>query len=258
MKAWRNTVVRFGLVNVPIAIAPLANDTGAGVESHRFEIATGEQVKQAWTTDGKTLIPRDATETRYVLPNGDAVACEAPELEGAKGVELLALVDDYPAELVDAAYAAWAGKGGASSYDALRDALHESGRVLVGVGRFTDRPRPVVIKTTADGAGLVLLVLKYAAQVREGAVREAWAESEGASSEAERAQARTFLASLPAKAEGLPTSDPMSDAILEALRRDYASAFMIAEAPETDADILATLRADVDAPKAKRRTKAGA
>jgi non-homologous end joining protein Ku len=250
MKAWRNVLLRFGVVAIPVGISPAKSDKPS-ISAHRF--ANGERARQAWTIDGESIVE---TSLLYDV-DGAAVEIDAPRV-GNDGRVLEGSESDDPSEIVlsawtesaaidpllyDASYCVMAGKGGADGMGLVAKILRDDpSRVLAGVARFTDRPRSVVLRWSEAAGSVVLHTLTYAARVRFEGMRKASESFADPSPELE-AQAALFTASLPSAFTPLD-SDPLEAAVINALREVCPSA-QLAEVPTTAADILATLRADV-------------
>ena len=190
MRAWRNVLLRFGMVNVPLSLAPAAR-SGAEVEAHRY--AGGERVKQAWTLDGETILQPDEIRKAYETPGG-LVEIEAPEIPGDNGLEIEGLVpfSTISPAAYDTTYAAFPGKGGERSYAALSAVLEDRpGAALVGRLRVTDRPRDCAVVFDPETEALLVVVLHYAAKVRYSEIRAA-AERAGAAKPEDVTAAETW------------------------------------------------------------------
>jgi non-homologous end joining protein Ku len=245
MKAWRNVLLRFGMVAVPVAISP-AKVSGAEIESHRYG-PSGERIRQAWTEDGATILDPSEIVSRFAAPSGEAVEIERPEIPGENGIDLTALVASSSVDplFYDAAYALNAGKGGGRPFAALAAALEDRpGACLVGTARFTDRPRDVLIRYSPETDSLVLHTLSFGAKVR---AEEMTAEAAKlpAPEAADIAAASSFLDSLPGDFN-LTREDPMDVAIRDALAAALPNALTPPAPGDVTAprDLLADLRAN--------------
>lgn len=257
MRTWRNTVVRFGLLVVPVALSPLVG--GAEYEGQTTEIATGERVRRAWTTNGKDIIPNEETETRYPRPDGDPVALDVA-ISGETGIDVEAAlhIGDVDAGLFDSSYAANPSKDAPRAFAALLSVLRDDGRILVGRARFTESAsaKSVVLRYSSLTKGIVLETLSPLARVR---IADARKETEGIAdaTEAEIVQARTFLDSLPDVLPDLIVHDERDEAIRGALAA-LASASsededIVSDEIEATADLVdAVVRGGYEAAKRKR------
>ena len=264
MKAWRNTVLRFGLVSVPVSVSPAKTDKPS-VGAHHYDPATRERARQSWTIDGETVLPE--TVLLYDV-DGEAVEIPAPRvgndgrvLDGAdeddpKEIVLEAFLDagDIDPLLYDSSYCLFPGKGGAE-FGAVVGMLRGSGKVLAGTARFTDRPRSVVLRYCEAAGSVVLHTLTFTSRVRFAAMSTAAGEIK-TPSEAATAQALALASALPKSWTPLDV-DALESATLAALAAVKPEAD-IAEVATTDADILATLRGDVEAMRDEAPTTSGA
>jgi non-homologous end joining protein Ku len=237
VRTWRNTVVRFGLLSVPVALSPLVKDKGE--EGHRYDVATGERVRQAWTVDGKSIVPNDETETRYDVPDGDPVAV-AVAISGTTGIDIEAAVHigDVDASLFASSYACNPSKDSPRSLATLARVLQESGRILVGRARFTESAseRSVVLRYSPLTKGVVLETLAPLERVRIQEARDAVGDE--TPSAAEIAQGTTFLDSLPDVLPTLLVADER-DEIIRASVSAHAAGDMPGE--WTDEDVASTV-----------------
>jgi non-homologous end joining protein Ku len=254
MKAWRNTLLRFGLVAVPVSLTPAKSDRSA-VSAHRYAAgADGALVraKQAWTIDGETL----AAETVLAYDvDGEAVEIDAPEIDGAKGIELAAYVDAATIDplFYDSAYCLFPGDGGAEGLGLIASILRGTPMMLAGTARFTDRPRSVVIRWSDAAQSLILHTLTFTSRVR-------FAEMLNASAAlvppppALVAQAGILTGALPDTF--LPAdADALEVATATALHKARPTAKR-APAPTVSAqEILDVLKADVSAKSTPRKAK---
>jgi non-homologous end joining protein Ku len=256
LKAWRNTTVRFGLVTVPVAVAPAKTDK-MSVAAHRYS-EDGQRAKQAWTVDGETIL----AETKMLYDvDGEPVEIVPPELDGDKGIDLQAFAPTAGIDplLYDSAYCVFPAKGSGKALGAIAKLLRDNpAMVLAGTARFTDRPRSVVLRWSEAAGAIVLHTLAYTARVRFAEMRAASEALEDPDA-VTLAQGETLVASLPAEYSPADT-DPMEGAIIEALLRARPSAeSAIPDLVTTNADILATLRADMQrAAEAKDSAETGA
>ncbi len=255
MRAWRNTVVRFGLLSVPVSLSPLVG--GSPVEGHTYGMEDGKRVARAWTTDGTTIIPNDETETRYSSPDRDPVALDIV-VQGTTGIDLEAAVHvgDVDASLYDSSYAVNPGKDAPRSLATLAAVLRDSGTILVGTARFTESAsaKSVVLRWSPLTKGVVLETLHPLARVRVDEARKAASEDEP--TKAEYVQGETFVQSLPDILPTLVVQDERDAKILEAL-----AALPVETIPEDDETKDATeivsdfVSAGYEAAKAKREAK---
>lgn len=254
MRAWRNTLMRFGLVAIPVSLAPAV--AKASVSAHRYDADTLKRVRQAWVNDEGELV----AETAMLYDRGeglDPVAVELDPIEGEREIALAGFIatDAVDPLLYDQAYALNPGKGGEDGLGLVAAILRESHglMILVGEARFTERPVSVAIRYSPTASGLVLHTLHPTARVR-------WAEMRKAA-EAMRDPSAELLAQGELLTEALPSTftpldvDPREAALIEALADTMPEGRVLeAEVAPTAKAILDTLKADLEA-KAKGKTK---
>lgn len=232
MRAWRNTVVRFGLLTVPVSLSPLVQKDGES--GHTYDVATGERVSRAWTVNGKDIVPE--TETRFDIPDGDPVALDI-RVQGETGIDIEAAVHigDVDASLYDSSYACNPTKDAPRQLATLLAVLRDSGRILVGRARFTESAsaKSVVLRYSPLTKGIVLETLSPLERVRIEAARKIVADLPSPSS-AELVQGTTFVDSLPDALPALIVVDERDEAIRSAVAAVVAGA-LSPEIPEDDA-----------------------
>jgi non-homologous end joining protein Ku len=235
MRAWRNTVVRFGILSIPLSLSPLVGD--GDKSGHKYDPATGERVRQAWTTDGTTIVPEP--ETRYDVPDGDPVALDLT-LSGETGIDLEAAlhIGDVDASLFDSSYACNPTKDAPRSLATLAAVLRDSGTILVGTARFTESAsaKSVVLRWSPLTKGVVLETLSPLERVR---IEEATKESADLAepTAAEYKQAVAFVESLPDVLPTLVVADERDAKIREEIA---ALAIPEVRAAKEDADAIAS------------------
>lgn len=257
MRTWRNMVVRFGLLSVPVALSPLVGKP-KDTEGHTFT-KDGERVRRAWTVDGTKIVPDEDTETRFERPDGDPVALEIA-ISGETGIDIEAAlhIGDVDASLFDSSYACNPTKDGAKSLATLLSVLRDSGRVLVGRARFTESAsaKSVVLRYSPLTKGIVLETLAPLERVRIEAARKIVAELPTPSA-SEIKQGASFVDSLPDVLPALVVVDERDEAIrgaLAALTDGLVPALTPSDIPEdADADMVADfVRSGYEAAKARK------
>lgn len=243
LKSWRNCVLRFGLVAVPVSLIP-AKDADK-LSRHRYDRESGARVSQAWTADGETL----AADTFLAYDvDGTPVEVDVRDDGSDKGIVLSAFVSEGTIDplFYDSAFVLFAGKDGADGLGVLASVLRENVFMMfAGSARFTDRTRSVVIRWSESAGCLVLHTLTFSAAIRFASFMIA-AETLTTPDDALRAQGAMFADTLPETF--VPAdSDPLEAAILDALREASPVAIRASvPVPNVSAgDILDRLRADV-------------
>ncbi len=232
MRAWRNTVVSFGMMSFPVSLSPLVGKSPT--EGHRYDPATGERVRQTWTVDGESIVQE--TETRYDVPDSDPIPVDVA-LHGDTGVTLEAAVHigDVDASLYDSSYAVNATKDAPKAVATLAAVLRDSGTILVGRARFTESlsAKSVVLRWSPLTKGVVLETLHPLERVR---VDDARSESDSLEipSPAEVLQGSAFVESLPTDLPELLVADERDEAIRGEIASYVASLSEDVPSVETD------------------------
>jgi len=244
LKAWRNTVLRFGAFTIPASLIP-AKDSDS-LTRHRYDRATSARVRQAWTADGENI----AAETFLAFDvDGTPVEVEVPDDGSAKEITLRAFVSEGTLDPVfyEDAYVVFGGKVGADGLAAVAQVLRDNPFMMfAGSARFTDRTRDIVLRWSEGTGCLVLHTLTFASRIRFASFRIA-AETLPTPDEVAVRQAETLTDALPDSF--VPAdADPLEALVLEALAEKCPPAKRDAiPAPHVSAaDILDTLRADIE------------
>lgn len=253
MKAWRNTLLRFGLVNVPVSLTPAKSDTSA-ISAHHYDAATRQRAFQAWTTDGENILPETTLFYDDETGNPAVRAADVIVPDFAKEITLQAFCGEGTIDplFYDSAYCLFPAKGGAEGLGLVADILREdTSMMFAGEAVFTDRPRSVVIRWSDAAGCLILHTLTFVSRVRFADMQSA-ADGLVIPSDAVREQASLLTAALPDTFTPLDT-DAREQAIADALTAALPDVIAPAVAT-TDADILTALRADM-ASRAEGKSK---
>ena len=250
MKAWRNTLLRFGLVAVPVSLTPAKSDKSA-VTAHHYDPVTKSRASQAWTVDGETILPE--TSMFYDV-GGVPVAADVDE-NYTKEITLEGFVSEGTIDplFYDAAYCLFAGKGGEDGLGLIARVLRDNAfMTFAGTAVFTDRPRSVVIRWSDAAGCLILHTLTFTSRVRFADMRTA-AEGLAEPSAELLAQAGMLTDALPSTFLPLD-EDAHERAIVSALAKSAPKGTEIPVPLTTAGDILASLRADMEG-RARAGTK---
>lgn len=250
MRVWRNTVVRFGMLAVPVGLSPLVSK---GIGGHLYDRESRERLSMAMVRPDGTK--SEDTVTLYDVPDGEPIEV-APTIEGETGIDLSGCVPigEVSPSLYDAAYVLIPAKDAPKGLATLAAVLRDSGSTLVGTARFgkSDSAKSVVLRWDALVGGIVLHTLYALDRVR---VADALAVTSSLPipALAEYSQGEAFVGTLP------DTFSPIVTSERDAAIRAAIDAATGAESEEdgdgesmSPADYLAALRATVDALTAER------
>lgn len=162
--------ISFGLVSVPVVLysAERRSDLSLHlIDSKNFSRVRYERVNEETGEE----VPWDRTVKGYEYADGSYVVIGEDELkeaapEATKSVEIEQFVDiaDIDPIYFDKPYYLQPDKKGEKGYVLLRDALEETGRA--GIARVVIRTRQYLAALLPREGGLVLMLLRYAQEVR--------------------------------------------------------------------------------------------
>jgi DNA end-binding protein Ku len=163
----------FGLVNIPVRLysATASHD----VAFHQFEEKTGQRIhlKRVAERSGRE-VPYQRIVKGYEVRKGKVVLIEPKELEAieprkTRTIDLEMFVDMHEIDPIYWNTTYYLGPedtgGAAKSYELLRRAMEETGRV--GVGRFVMRTKEYLTTIRPLGGGLALETMFYADEIRD-------------------------------------------------------------------------------------------
>ena len=165
---WTGTL-SFGLLNVPVSLMPGERKTdlhfrmldarnNAAVRYERVNAESGDEVP--WKDIVKAF---EYEKGNYVVLEPDDIKSAASQ--GREAVELEAFVDesDIPPQYFEKPYILTPGKKAEKGYVLLRETLKSTGKV--GIGRVVIRTREYLCAVKAQGDALVLLLLRFEAEL---------------------------------------------------------------------------------------------
>lgn len=162
--------ISFGLVSVPVVLysAERRSDLSLHlIDSKNFSRVRYERVNEETGEE----VPWDRTVKGYEYADGSYVVIGEDELkeaapEATKSVEIEQFVDiaDIDPIYFDKPYYLQPDKKGEKGYVLLRDALEETGKA--GIARVVIRTRQYLAALLPREGGLVLMLLRYAQEVR--------------------------------------------------------------------------------------------
>ena len=155
----------FGLVNIPIQIHTAVKDTGPHFRMLRKKDKSRIQFQRVAETDGEVVAWEDIVKG-YEYAKGQYIVLTPQDFEKAalKKDRVIDIQDFVEGQAVDdrffdKPYYLLPGKGGASAYALLREAIKESGRI--GVAKFVLRSKQRLAAIEAIGDALVLSTMRF-------------------------------------------------------------------------------------------------
>jgi DNA end-binding protein Ku len=162
----------FGLVNVPVKLfsATASHD----VHFHEYQAKTGQRIhhKRVAEKSGREVSYEDIVKG-YEVSKGKVVLLEPEEIKAlaprrSRMIEIEQFVDlaDIDPIVWDSPY--YLGPGNetaAKSYELLRRAMDETGKV--GIGRFVMRNKEYLVTVRPLGKGLVIETMHYQDEIRD-------------------------------------------------------------------------------------------
>ncbi|MFV0429581.1 MAG: Ku protein [Arachnia sp.] len=258
-----NGSISFGLVSIPVKLFGATQDKD--VSFRQVHSSDGGRVKYQRVCDscGEVLQWADiakgyeASDGRMaILSNEDF---EALPLSTLKTVDVVQFV---PTEEIDPAYLQRsyfleAQQAGQKPYVLLREALKRQAKVAVVKVALRSRESLALIR--ADGDLLMLHTMYWPDELRDGSFAEPPAEI--TISDAEVEMASMLIAQLDGEFDPSAYSDSYREALTEVVEAKLAGV-ALPDSPDTSAptadvvDLMATLRASVEAAKARREAAA--
>lgn len=155
----------FGLVNIPIEIHTAVKDKGPHFRLLRKKDKSRIQFQRVAETDGQVVEWEDIVKG-YEYAKGQYIVLTPQDFEKAalKKDRVIDIQDFVEGNAVDdrffdKPYYLLPGKGGASAYALLREAIKESGRI--GVAKFVLRSKQRLAAIEAIGDALVLSTMRF-------------------------------------------------------------------------------------------------
>jgi DNA end-binding protein Ku len=266
MQAIWKGVISFGLVTIPVRL--YAATESKTIPSHQVHSADGGRVqyKRVCSVDGAE-VPFDEIVKGYEVGDGELVVLTDDELAdlaapSSRSIDVLSFL---PIEAIDPiyfdrSYYVEPERTVTRPYLILRDALQRSGRV--SIVRFTLRLRETLGVLRASNGVLILATMLWPDEVREPRF-SFLTDEERLAAEDELAMAEAFVDALAAETfDPSQYHDPHREALAGLIAakgadRDPAAAPQ-PRASSEPADLMAALRASVEAAKNNRGARRGA
>ena len=167
---WRGSL-SFGLVNVPVRL--FSATSSHDVHFHEYQAKTGQRIrhKRVAEKSGRE-VPYDQIVKGYEVSRGRVVLLDPKEIQALEPrrsrtveIEQFVNLEDIDPMIWDATYYLGPGDaGGAKSYELLRRAMEESGKVAIG--RFVMRSKEYLVTVRPLNNGLVLETMHFSDEIR--------------------------------------------------------------------------------------------
>jgi DNA end-binding protein Ku len=255
--------IQFSLVTIPVRVYNaidnaqtisfnlLTREGHNPVSYEKKDKVTGRPLKQEDIVRGYQYEPG-----RYVIIEDEDIA--KIRLKSTRVIEIEGFVSEtevHPTLLETPYFIGPDGEVAAKAYALLMHTLKESGRTGVGKVVLRDRETPVLI--SPHDSGLLLYRLRYPAEVRS--IREVPQLPEVKADKAQLKMARTLVDSMSVKFSQIELKDRYYDALKEVIDAKIAGKEVVsagAEEPEKVVDIMAALKASIEAARKKPMEKA--
>jgi DNA end-binding protein Ku len=252
----------FGLVNVPVKLfsATASHD----VHFHEYQAKTGQRIhhKRVAENSGREVAYDDIVKG-YELSKGKVVLLEPEEIKAlaprrSRMIEIEQFVDlaDIDPIVWDSPY--YLGPGNetaAKSYELLRRAMEETGKV--GIGRFVMRNKEYLVTVRPLGKGLVIETMHYQDEIRDQKEAVTELPSRVAVNPRELGMAKQLIESLSAKWDHSKFEDSFRDQVQSLIQKKAKGQKIVAEeAPPEEGqvvDLMEALKASLHGGKSGRR-----
>jgi DNA end-binding protein Ku len=258
---WTGTI-SFGLVTVPVKLYSAVNrktvrfhqlnrSTGSRIAMRRVDPSTEDEVPYEEIVKGYELSP-----DRYVVVEPNEL--EALQPEKGRTIDILDFVDLAEIDPVyyDHQYYLAPGTGGAKPYKLLLEAMHETGKVGIATVVIRAKEQLVAVRPLAQGV-LGMATMVFADEIVEPARIDELTELEQVDvNDRELAIAEQLVESLAADFDPTRYRDSYREEVLSLIERKAAGEEIAVQPPVEEAqapapDLMAALKASLDAAKAK-------
>jgi len=260
--------ISFGLVNIPVRLysATVSHD----VAFHQFEEKTGRRIHYKRVAEGNGReVPFDKIVKGYEVKKGKVVLIEPDELEAiepkkTRTIELEQFVDLHEIDPIYWDQTYYLGPdtspGARKSYELLRRAMADSGRV--GVGRFVMRTKEYLTTIRPLGPGLVLETMFFPDEIRD--FDDVVGPGKTSVAPRELEMAKQLIRSLEDRWEPRKLKDTYRDRVMDLIQKKARGEEIVQQAaPEPEGrvvDLMAALKASLGerkgAPATPRRARA--
>ncbi|GAA0611616.1 Ku protein [Kribbella sandramycini] len=255
--------ITFGLVSVPVGLYSATSEHE--LDFHQFQRGTSDRIRYKRVNErtGRE-VPFDKIVKGHDLGNGKYVIVEPSELDDiapgkSRSLEISAFVDldeIDPIHFQKSYYLGPKDRENASSYALLRDALAKTNRA--GIAKFVMRGKEYLAAVRADGKVLVLETMYFADEIRDPAkeLNDLPAKSKAGK---QLKMAADLIEAMSGDWKPATYKDTYTDRVKKLVdtKRKGKDVVFSEEEPEatTSTDLVAALRASVEAARKARTTK---
>ena len=247
--------ISFGLVNIPVQLFPAT--ASHDLELHQFQARTGHRIHYRRVAEGSGReVPYEQIVKGFEVAKGQVVLIEPEELEALEPKRSRTIEIEEFVELAEIDPMLWSGTyyiapadnpGAQKSYELLRRAMEEAGKV--GIGRFVMRTKEYLVTVRPLGPGLALETMYYADEIRDQ--REVAGEGRRAQVAArELALARQLVDALTTKWQPGKFKDTYRDRVKALIEQKARGEEIVAqpmpEEPAPVVDLMEALKASLD------------
>ena len=254
--------ISFGLVTVPVKLYSAVNrktvrfhqlhgETGSRIQQKRVDPTTGEEVPYEDIVKGFEIAPE-----RYVMISPEEL--EALDPKKTRTIEIEDFVDLQQIDPIfyDHPYYLAPGAGGAKPYRLLLEAMRETGKVAIAKVVIRQKEQLVAVRPM-DGHVLGMATMIFADEVVDPAqIDELEAAADVEVTKRELEIAEQLVESLAGDFEPEKYRDTYREDVLALIERKAAGEEIAVQAPREEAaepvpDLMAALKASLDAVRAK-------
>jgi DNA end-binding protein Ku len=246
--------ISFGLVNIPVRLftATASHD----ISFHQYQAKTGQRVhnKRVAERSGRE-VPYDQIVKGMEVRKGRVVLIDPEELEALEPKRSRTVEIEQFVELQEIDPIIWdttyyvgpdEGQGAQKSYELLRRAMLDSGRV--GIGRFVMRTKEYLVTVRPFGKGLALETMYYADEIRDQA-EVTGGSSRVTSSPREVTMAKQLIEAMSAPFDLKKFKDTYRDRVKDLIDRKARGEEIVVEEPpeqpEGVVDLMEALKASL-------------
>jgi DNA end-binding protein Ku len=241
--------ISFGLVTIPVRLYPAT--VSHDVAFHQYEQKTGRRIhlKRVAENTGRE-VPYQKIVKGYQVSKGKVVLIEPEELEvlepkKTRTIELEQFVDlqDIDPIYWDRAYHVGPDShpGARKSYELLRRAMEETGRV--GIGRFVMRTKEYLVTIRPLGDGLALETMFFPDEIRDQSEVVSGGKKLAVSAR-ELDMAKQLIASFEQKWNPKGLEDTYRDRVMELIQKKArGEEIVVEESPEPQGEVIDLMQA---------------
>jgi DNA end-binding protein Ku len=264
---WTGTV-SFGLVTVPVKLYSAVNrktvrfhqlhaSTGARIQQKRVDPQTEEEVAYEDIVKGYEIAP-----DRYVMISPEELESLDPKKTRTIDIEDFVDLEQIDPIYYDHPYYLAPGTGGAKPYRLLLEAMRETGKVAIAKVVIRQKEQLVALRPMGDALGMATMI--FADEVVDPAeIDEIVAAAEVETTKRELDIAKQLVDSLAGDFEPEKYRDTYREEVLALIDRKAAGEEIAVQAPREEVaepvpDLMAALKASLDAVRTKDAAGAGA